>query len=48
VDVNSVGSMRQDPLLSKWGQHRYRDIVPSHFADVARYGCCSFFGARIP
>jgi hypothetical protein len=27
VDANSVGTMRHDPLLSKWGQHRYHDVV---------------------
>jgi hypothetical protein len=29
VEANSVGTMRQDPLLSKLGQHRQRDVVPT-------------------
>lgn len=31
VGANSVGTMCQDPLLSKWGQHRHCDAVPALF-----------------
>jgi hypothetical protein len=48
VDANSIGTMRQDPLLSKWGQHRYRDVVPSHFTDVARFLGPAFLEQRCP
>jgi hypothetical protein len=48
LDANSVGTMRQDPLLSKWGQHRYRDAAPSHFTDVARFLLRAFLEQRCP
>jgi hypothetical protein len=48
VDANSVETMRQDPLLPKWGQRRGGDVVPSHFTDVARFLVRAFLEQRCP
>ncbi len=43
-----TGSAWQPQIPPKWGQHRYRDAVPSRFTDVARFSRRAFLEQRCP